>query len=37
VRVAVLMAVLQTPHRFRRNRKLWTYAGLGLVSRSTAN
>jgi len=37
VRVAVLMAVIQTPHRFRRNRKLWTYAGLGLVSRSTAN
>ena len=37
VRVAVLMAVIQTPHRFRRNRKLWTYAGLGLVSRSSAN
>jgi transposase len=37
VRVAVLMAVLQTPHRFRRNRKLWTYAGLGLVTRSSAN
>ena len=37
VRVAVLMAVIQTPHRFRTNRKLWTYAGLGLVSRSSAN
>jgi transposase len=37
VRVAVLMALIQTPHRFRRNRKLWTYTGLGLVSRSTAN
>ena len=37
VRVAVLMAVLQTPHRFRRNRKLWSYAGLGLVTRSSAN
>jgi len=37
VRVAVLMGVMQTPHRFRRNRQLWTYTGLGLVSRSTAN
>lgn len=37
VRVAVLMAVIQTPHRFRRNRKLWTYTGLGLVTRSSAN
>ena len=31
------MGVIQTPHRFRRNRKLWTYTGLGLVSRSSAN
>lgn len=37
VRVAVLMAAIQTPYRFRRNRKLWTYAGLGLVTRSSAN
>ena len=37
VRVAVLMALLQTPHRFRRNRKLWTYAGLGLVTRTSAD
>jgi len=37
VRVAVLMGVIQTPHRFRRHRKLWTYTGLGRVSRSTAN
>jgi transposase len=37
VRVAVLMGVIPTPHRFRRNRKLWTYTGLGLVSRSSAN
>jgi transposase len=37
VRVAVLMAVIQTPHRFRTNRKLWTYAGLSVVSRSSAN
>jgi transposase len=31
VRVALLIAILQTPHRFRTCRKLWTYAGLGLV------
>jgi transposase len=37
VRVAVLMAVIQTPHRFRTNRKLWTYAGLSVVTRSSAN
>ena len=37
VRVAVLMAVIQTPHRFRTNRKLWTYTGLGLVTRSSAD
>jgi transposase len=37
VRVAVLIAVIQTPHRFRTNRKLWTYAGLAVVSQSTAN
>ncbi|MGH9449693.1 MAG: IS110 family transposase [Terriglobia bacterium] len=37
VRAAVLMAVIQTPHRFRTKRKLWTYAGLGLVTRSSAN
>ena len=37
VRVAVLMAVMQTPYRFRTNRKLWTYAGLGVVTRSSAN
>jgi transposase len=37
VRVAILIAVIQTPHRFRTNRKLWTYVGLSVVSRSTAN
>ncbi len=37
VRVAILMAVIQTPHRFRTNRKLWTYAGLSLVTRSSAD
>lgn len=28
VRVAILMAVMQTPHRFRTKRQLWAYAGL---------
>jgi transposase len=37
VRTALLIAIIQTPHRFRTNRKLWTYAGLGLVTRSSAN
>jgi len=31
VRVALLLAHLQTPHRFRNRRHLWSYAGLGLV------
>jgi transposase len=37
VRAALLMAAVQTPHRFRTNRKFWTYAGLGVVSRSSAD
>ena len=37
VRVALLMAILQTPHRFRGKRQLWTYAGLALVTRSSAD
>jgi transposase len=37
VRVATVMAVIQTPYRFRTNRKLWTYVGLAVVSQSTAN
>ena len=24
------MALMQTPHRFRTQRQLWTYSGLGL-------
>lgn len=31
VRVALLIAGMQTPHRFRTRSKLWTYSGLGLV------
>jgi transposase len=37
VRVALLMAWLQTPHRFRGKRQLWSYAGLALVTRSSAD
>src|SRR2546429_5517683 len=28
IRVAVLMAIVQTPHRFRAKRPLWKYSGL---------
>jgi transposase len=37
VRVALLIAILQTPHRFRGKRQLWTYAGLALVTRTSAD
>jgi transposase len=30
IRVAVLMAIVQTPHRFRTKRQLWAYSGLAL-------
>src|SRR5215469_13535408 len=30
IRAAVLIAVIQTPHRFRTKRQLWKYTGLGL-------
>jgi transposase len=30
IRAALLMALLQTPHRFRTKRQLWTYSGLAL-------
>jgi len=36
LRVALLLAGLQTPHRFRTRRKLWSYAGLGLITRDSA-
>jgi transposase len=37
VRVALLMAWLRTPYRFRGKRQLWAYAGLALVTRSSAD
>ena len=36
VRVALLLAVMQTPWRFRTKRRLWAYAGLAVVRRTTA-
>lgn len=37
VRVALLIALIQTPYRFRGKRQLWTYSGLALVTRTTAD
>ena len=37
VRVALLLATMQTPWRFRTKRNLWAYAGLAVVSRSSAD
>lgn len=37
IRVAVLMAIVQTPHRFRTKRVLWKYSGLGVVSQTSAD
>jgi transposase len=36
IRAALLIALLQTPHRFRTKRQLWTYSGLGLETRDSA-
>jgi transposase len=35
VRVAIVLAVIGTPHRFRTRRQLWPYAGLAVVTRSS--
>lgn len=37
VRVAQLLAIMATPHRFRTKRNLWAYAGLAVVTRSSAD
>lgn len=36
IRVAMLVATLQTPWRFRTKRHLWAYAGLAVVTRASA-
>src|SRR5882724_4199115 len=35
IRSALLVALIQTPHRFRTKRQLWTYSGLGLETRDS--
>ena len=35
IRAALLVALIQTPHRFRTKRQLWAYSGLGLKTRSS--
>jgi len=37
IRTAVLMAIVQTPHRFRTKRPLWKYSGFGVVTHSSAD
>jgi transposase len=37
IRAAVLIGVLQTPHRFRTKRQLWTFSGFGIETRSSAD
>jgi hypothetical protein len=37
VRVALLLATIQTPWRFRTKRHLWSYAGLAVVTRSSSD
>src|SRR5450755_43415 len=36
LRAAHLVAVMQTPHRFRTKRQLWNYGGLGLETHDSA-
>ena len=37
IRAAMLLGILQTPHRFRTKRQLWTYSGLGIEVHSSAD
>ena len=37
VRVALILATMQTPWRFRTKRNLWAYAGLAVVTKSSAD
>ena len=36
LRAALLLALMQTPHRFRSKRQLWTYSGLAVVTHDSA-
>jgi len=37
IRAALLIAILQTPYRFRSKRQLWAYGGLGIETHSSAD
>jgi len=37
VRVALILATMRTPWRFRTKRNLWAYCGLAVVTRSSAD
>jgi len=37
IRAARLIPIVITPHRFRTRRQFWSYCGLGLVTRSSAD
>jgi transposase len=36
IRAALLVALMQTPHRFRSKRQLWAYSGLGIETHDSA-
>ena len=37
IRAAVLLGILQTPHRFRTKRQLWAFSGFGIETQSSAD
>jgi hypothetical protein len=37
VRVAQLLPIVITPHRFRTKRQFWSYCGFGIVRRSSSD
>jgi transposase len=37
IRAAQLVSIVVTPHRFRSKRQFWSYCGLGIVMRSSAD
>jgi transposase len=37
IRAVLLIALIQTPHRFRTKRQLWTYSGFGIETYSSAD
>lgn len=37
VRVAQLLPIVVTPHRFRSKRQFWSYCGFGVITRSSAD